>query len=305
MVLRSIAVTGVSGVLGRALLSSAKKESIGVRAFSRTLPTAPAPSISWTEWNLVEERSVDQVADLIGTPDAIIHAGAAVPAPGERENRMQIFDANLRASFTIAEYALRAGIPMVFISGATVYERPNETRIHEDDPKTGHGDFGFYGYSKHLAETAMSYLVHEGLQLVTLRPSSIYGPGMHPSRRLPRLIAHAQQDEELRISPPFEDRVDLVFAADVADACFLALRKGAWGTFNIGSGCAPTMLEVAETVVRAVGKGRVVTEGGTTASRPTLRFDLDFGKASKTFGYEPRYPFEDGLREMLKEGIHE
>jgi dTDP-L-rhamnose 4-epimerase len=102
----------------------------------------------------------------------------------------------------------------------------------------------------------------------------------------------------------FEDgfqRRDFVSVYDVAQACRLALESAevADRVFNVGSGRAYTVREVAEEMSRVLGK----TGLSPTITRKYRVGDIrhcfaDISRARSDLGYEPRVPLEEGLTEL-------
>src|SRR5205085_5928207 len=105
--------------------------------------------------------------------------------------------------------------------------------IPEADPITTRPVSGLYGLSKLLAEQLLDSLVGQGLKLCVLRPSSIYGAGMPETRMVASMLARARRNEEIRLTPPVQDRINLVHASDVAAAAVAALKAEAWEIFNV------------------------------------------------------------------------
>src|SRR5437868_6531184 len=92
-----------------------------------------------------------------------------------------------------------------------------------------------------------------------------------------RFAVSALQGETIRLRPPYDDRVDLIHARDVADALLDAFESGARGVFNIASGIPVSIREIAETLVAITYKGVVAMEPSTgeTAGLPVTRFSLN------------------------------
>ena len=206
---------------------------------------------------------------------------------------------NVRATRAIGNWALARRIPMIFISGATVYEPIDGRRLDEDDGLAWYGAVGgMYGHSKLLAEAAIWPLRRAGLSLSVLRPSSIYGLGMASSKLIPMWLAAADRGEAIKIAPPLCDSVDLVHAADVAEAVGLTLERREWGTFNIASGTAYNLVEIAKACISVAGRGSIDAADGGENRAPTIRFALDTARARGVLGFQARIGLEQGLKLM-------
>jgi UDP-glucose 4-epimerase len=284
--LNSVAVTGAKGMLGRHV------EAALARAGIRCVP------VDRTRWDLRRWASDDELDAIFSHCDAVVHAGAAVPSPGRPVPAQDILDANVRACFCLGDWARRRGKPIVLVSGATVYATGGTRAIKEDDATTSRPDSGLYGLSKLLADQLLDSLAAQGLKLCILRPSSIYGAGMPETRMVAAMLAKARRGEDLRLLPPVRDRVSLVHAADVADATLRALKKEAWGVFNVGGPDAASIADIANACVAVAGRGKVIAPADD-ASEGSLKYALDSSKAAAAFGYSPRIGLEEGLRRTM------
>jgi UDP-glucose 4-epimerase len=255
-------------------------------------------AVDRARWDLRRWASDEDLDAVFSACDAIVHAGAAVPSPGRPVPPQDLLDANVRACFCLGDWARRRGKPIVFVSGATVYATGARRAIKETDATTSRPESGLYGLSKLLAEQLLDSLAEQGLKLCTLRPSSIYGAGMPETRMVASMLAKARRGEDLRLVPPVRDRVSLVHAADVADATVRALKKEAWGTFNVGGPDAVSIAEIANACVAVAGRGSVVAPVDE-AGAGSLKYELDSSKAAATFGYSPRIGLEEGLRRTM------
>jgi dTDP-L-rhamnose 4-epimerase len=102
----------------------------------------------------------------------------------------------------------------------------------------------------------------------------------------------------------FEDGLqqrDFVSVYDVARACRLALETdGAAGeTFNIGSGRASTVRDIATRLARVLGKSHVEPEiTGKYRVGDIRHCFADIGKARRILRYEPQVQLEEGMAEL-------
>jgi dTDP-L-rhamnose 4-epimerase len=109
-------------------------------------------------------------------------------------------------------------------------------------------------------------------------------------------------------NPPliFEDGLqqrDFVSVRDVASACVLALEKpeAAHGVFNVGSGHAATVREVARRMAEVLGKPNIRPEITGKYRMGDIRHCFaDISHARKVLGYEPQVPFSRGLAELAE-----
>lgn len=142
---------------------------------------------------------------------------------------------------------------------------------------------------------------------VALRFFNVYGTRQALSNPYTGVIAifasRLMQDQ-----PPlvFEDGLqqrDFVNVKDIAAACRLALEKEdvAHEVFNIGSGQAITIRDVAENLSRILGKEWIEpTLTGKYRVGDIRHCFADISHARERLGYQPKVSFESGLRELAE-----
>ena len=147
-----------------------------------------------------------------------------------------------------------------------------------------------YGVTKLIGEqVARAYGCQHDLDVSVLRLFNVYGPGA--SRGVVRaFVEAAKAGENLRVFDPHAER-DFVHVRDAVRA-FLKTKPG---TYNVGTGRATSIKDLAQMVVREVNVGIETLPGGEG-----LRAWADTEHARREFGWSARVSLEEGLREMLE-----
>ena len=102
----------------------------------------------------------------------------------------------------------------------------------------------------------------------------------------------------------FEDgnqKRDFVSVYDIAQASRLALEvpEAAGDVFNVGSGIAYTIGEIAVRIAKVLGKDHLQPEiTGKYRVGDIRHCYADISKAQRVLGYEPQVALEDGLAEL-------
>jgi dTDP-L-rhamnose 4-epimerase len=143
-----------------------------------------------------------------------------------------------------------------------------------------------------------------GIPTTALRFFNVYGPRQALSNPYTGVLAIFAA-RLLNDTPPliYEDglqRRDFVSVHDVARACRLAYENpDADGeVFNIGSGDARTVLDVAESMARVLGKDIAPEISGTYRVGDIRHCFADVSRARDVLAFGPRVAFEDGLAEL-------
>ncbi|OIQ18377.1 MAG: hypothetical protein BM556_08945 [Bacteriovorax sp. MedPE-SWde] len=290
MKLTKVAITGARGMLGSHMKVVLSENDIDCKVIDRN------------SWDLCDWKTGEELDEIFNGIDAFIHIGAAVPSVTNPKNIQTLFDSNIRSVTNLCEHALEKDIPIVYISGATVYKGVHSVDIKEDALKTTNNFGGFYGFTKYLAEQVVSHFAHNGLRQVSLRPSSIYGYGMGDDVLVANFLARAKKNSEITIKAPSSNSVNLIHAYDVANAVILALRNEAWGVYNIAAKSNTSIYDLAKYCTEIYDAGKIIidVEDEKLKDQAFLRFDLNYEKAQKFFDYKPLVSIKKGLEIMAK-----
>lgn len=165
----TIAVTGIGGGLGRALLTALDADPSVQRIVGIDLiaPHGGSPKMEFHEADVRDER----IAKLIGSADAIVHLAFA---PDSARDPEQMRSVNVDGTRTVAAAAREtAGGRLVFASTATVYgaNPDNDFPLTEDSPVRPSADYA-YAINALDAEHAAA----EAGDAVVLRLANVFGP---------------------------------------------------------------------------------------------------------------------------------
>jgi nucleoside-diphosphate-sugar epimerase len=176
----SVAVTGSSGKLGKAVVTHLHDQGWDVVALDRVASRADVVStvVELTDFGQAVE-ALSAVDDRHNGVDALVHL-AAIPAPGLRANAAT-FANNITASYNVYSAALRAGVrKIVWASSETVLglpfdEPPPYVPVDEEYPPHPNST---YSLVKTLEEEMARQLCrwHPDLSMIGLRFSNVMYP---------------------------------------------------------------------------------------------------------------------------------
>ncbi len=258
-------------------------------------------------------REPGKARELVEGADVLVHAAAALPIRGSRD---EISAVNVGGTATLLAAAGEAGVARtIFISSTAVYGVPKVHPIFEDAPLVGVGP---YGESKIEAERVCREFGSRGLDVVLIRPKTFIGPErlgvfeilfdwIHDNRRIYVLGDGSNRYQLLAV----EDLVDAVVRASSADgAAGEAINVGAqeFGTVradlqalidHVGSTSRLTPIPVrpAEVALRALELAHLSPLAEwhyKTAHRDSF---VDVSKAERLLGWHARLSNAEALCE--------
>lgn len=254
-----VLLTGAAGFIGSHVSEVLVREGWqvrGVDAFTDNYdPAAKARNIALLRADPSFELVVDDLLeadlfDLLDGVDAVIHLAAE---PGVSTSWGAGFDVyvrrNVLATQRLLEAVAAAGVPrLVYASSSSVYGPTNEA-VNESAPLA---PLSPYGVSKLAGESLVGAYAHErGLNAVSLRFFSVYGPRQRPDMAAHRFIEALLEGEEVEVYGNRVQMRDFTFVEDVAAAVSSALTADfASGTIlNIANGTpvgVPDLLHLIE-----------------------------------------------------------
>lgn len=144
-----------------------------------------------------------------------------------------------------------------------------------------------------------------GIPSVALRFFNIYGPRQALSNPYTG-VAAIFSSRLLNGQPPliFEDgeqKRDFVSVHDIVQALLLSAQEEAavGKAFNVGSGRAVTVREVAQTLASVLGADVQAQVTGKYRVGDIRHCFADISLAREVLGYEPRVTFEEGMQELV------
>jgi nucleoside-diphosphate-sugar epimerase len=158
---------------------------------------------------------------------------------------------------------------------------------------------GFFGATKAAGSLLLQAAAAErDVRAVVLRAFQVYGPGDHPTRLVPVVLAAARTGATVPL-PAGLSRRDWVWVGDVVDACVRAARDDALpaGTvLNIGTGVQTGTPELVAVAERVTGRP-IATAPGSHPGREwdTADWVADPSAARQLLGWEPTVDLAEGL----------
>lgn len=297
---RKILITGASGFIGANLVRRLMGSGDSLHLFLR-----PNSSNLWRlnglpkkakiyEVNLEHKEELKKIIFKI-KPDIIFHLAAYGSYPFENDFE-RIFKVNVVSTVQLTRICMAIGFESFVNVGSSSEFGENSKAMREDNHLSPTTEYG----SAKAAATIMleQFARSTKLNIITIRPFSVYGPYELASRLIPTLMVGAIIGKPVSLASKKSVR-DFIFINDLIDALILASRRtGISGVLNIGSGKEHSVFEVVQ-VVSKISKGKLKVKWDTQDPRSyeMKHWIADNTKARKTLGWRQHYSLEQGLTE--------
>jgi UDP-glucose 4-epimerase len=233
-------------------------------------------------------------------PEIVVHLAAQMDV--RVSVRDPVFDAetNIIGLINVLQGARAAGSSKVIFSssGGTIYGNvaPEDLPVRESQPQR---PLSPYGITKKAATDYLSAYreLHE-LDFTSLAFGNIYGPRQNPHGEAGVVAIFAGlllDGRQCTIYGDGSQTRDYVYVDDTVDSIVRAADRGGGLLCNIGTGIETSVMQIHESVCRAVG---VESEPILAAERPgeLQRIALDPARAGMQLGWQPFTSFDEGVQ---------
>ncbi len=243
-----------------------------------------------------------QLAEVLAGKDLVYHLAARTSVPESVEKPSEYWRTNVEGTLNVLKGAADAGVNrVVFVSSAAIYG-PSDVvpKVETMRPEPASP----YATTKMVGEFACQEISQlKPVETVILRLFNAYGPRQDPGAPYAGVIAKftsaVAQGKGVEVYGDGDQTRDFLYAADAAEAMELAGERPVAGeVFNIGSGAAVTVNEVARLLSEVTGNPvkavrKEIRPGDVRHSR------ADIAKAMAKLGFAPKTSLREGIERTL------
>ena len=287
-------VTGAAGFIGSHLLQTLLDRghnATGWDAYTEyydaALKEENARGLPVERIDLTEDRldldGVDGVFHLAGQP-GVRSFGSIFPVYVRQ---------NVVASQRLFEAAVEARARTVFASSSSIYGDAASYPTPED---TTPRPLSPYGITKLAAEhLAQAYRLEFGLDVVTVRYFTIYGPRQRPDMAFARMVSALAERRPFELLGDGTQSRSFTYVDDAVEATIGAMARASSGsTLNVGGGEEVSMLQAIEALGRIAGRQLELVRSPRREG-DAARTAADTTRIRAEIGWRPTTSFEEGL----------
>jgi nucleoside-diphosphate-sugar epimerase len=300
-------VTGCAGFIGSHLTEALLElghDVVGVDSFTDYYPrdvkeanldgTRGRPHFAFHELD-VADAALDP---LVAGTDGVFHLAAQPGVRGSWGDTFAVYvRENILATQRVFEAAARARVRVVTASSSSVYGNAEDYPTREDAvPRP----LSPYGATKLACESlAGTYSEAFGLDVVSLRYFTVYGPRQRPDMAFSRIIAALLGGAEFHLFGSGAQSRDFTYVADAVAATLAAMGAPPGRVYNVGGGEEASLLDVVELCERLSGR-RLEVEREPDAPGDVRRTAADTQRIRSELGWAPTVTLAEGLAAQLE-----
>jgi UDP-glucose 4-epimerase len=299
-----ILVTGGAGFIGKHLIKSLLEKDENVTIFDNFSNSTKKSISSLIKLGVkLVEGDIRQPIDIqnaIKDQNIVIHLAAQISVSKSIKNPLETFEINVDGTRNVLNACEKNGIKKLIVaSSAAVYGEglPNLKLTEESvtDPISP------YGESKLKMEQMIKDLVSKHkINCVILRFFNVYGMGQSDEYAgvITKFIEKITQNKSLEIFGDGLQTRDFVSIDDIVNSIQNALSNNKNGIYNIGSGKATTIKEIAEMIISIAGKELDIKY--SSPKKGDIRFSVgDISLAKKDLKYKPKFELKEKIKQLL------
>lgn len=241
--------------------------------------------------HVVKERDVQVIVNFA----AESHVDRSI------ENPIPFYDTNVIGTVTLLELVKKySHIKLVQVSTDEVYGSLGKTgKFTEETPLAPNSPYSSSKASSDMI--ALSYYETYQLPVIITRCSNNYGPYQYPEKLIPLMVTNVLEGKKLPLYGDGLNVRDWLHVTDHCSAIDTVLHKGCVGeVYNIGGNNEKTNIDVVEQIIKLLGKTKKDIEFVTDRLGHDRRYAIDAQKMKNEFEWEPKYTFEQGLKETVE-----
>jgi nucleoside-diphosphate-sugar epimerase len=293
-----VAVTGGNGFIGGYLVSALVARGDEVVCLGRSERSLAEIDVPVTRH--VTDFSVEDLTAAMAGCSSLVHLAGRRSVRGED---MELVAEFANTGLSMLDGLLRAALANAFgqvvqASSIAVYSHSNTRPYTEAERPIPASN---YGLAKLFCEDYGDWWsVRHNIPVAHLRLAACYGAGERLSPALMSISDRAFRKTTVKITEGGRHSVDQIYVRDAVAAILRILDTGALGPYNIGSGRAATILEIAETANTVFrNDGNLVVEPADARSTPSgVHNYMMIDRARDKLNWQPSYSLQQGLEEM-------
>jgi UDP-glucuronate 4-epimerase len=264
-----------------------------------------AKPFEFVQGDITDRPALDEIFSSVKF-DQVIHLAARAGVRPSLQQPALYQRVNVEGTANVLEAARTNGVKKIIIaSSSSVYGLNSKVPFSESDPVVT--AISPYAASK-LAGEALGHVWHHiyRMDVAMLRFFTVYGPRQRPDLAIYKFAKLIYAGKPIPVFGDGAAARDYTFVTDTVDGVMACTGKEiGYDIFNLGESQTISLSRMIELLENALGKKAIIDRQPLQPGDVPLTF-ANISKAREKLGYNPRVPFEQGIKKFtdwfLKEG---
>ncbi|MBU2103847.1 NAD-dependent epimerase/dehydratase family protein [Patescibacteria group bacterium] len=248
----------------------------------------------------VDVLDTDALREIFKDADGVFHFAALPRVTYSYDYPEESHSANIDGTFSVLMAARDAGVRRVVYAGSSSSYGTQDTLPFTEDMQVR--PVSLYAFQKFAGEEyARLFTENYGLETVTLRFFSVYGPRMRPdggyALAIPKFLACRKEGKPLPITGDGSHTRDFTHVRDVVRACLSAMESSSVGGGEVINIAAGRNISV-DALASLIGGEREYLDPRPGDAQDTYG---DTARAQALLSWEPSITLEEGIEELKRE----
>lgn len=308
---KKVLVTGAGGFIGSHLTERLVSLGADVKVFLRYNSRSDEGNIKLLPKEIKKKvqifygeiRELETIKEAMKGIKVVFNLAALIGIPYSYEHPQEVVETNVVGTMNILIASRDEGIEkLVQTSTSEVYGSSIYVPIDEKHPLQPQSP---YSASKISSDAiSLSFYYSFGLPVSIIRPFNAYGPRQSARAVIPTIIMQILARDKIVLGST-ETKRDLTYVSDTVGG-FIKIaesQKAVGEVINIGSGCEISIGELANKIIKIVGKDvkiMVDKKRIRPAKSEVRRLWADNSKAAKILNWKPKVSLDEGLRRTIQ-----
>jgi len=250
------------------------------------------------DFHKIDILNFDELKEILKHADGVFHEAALISLQESYEKSEEYHKVNVEGTENIFKLALEFGFKVIFASSSSVFGDVETIPITEDFKKN---PLNPYAKTKVQDEDLALKYNQLGVSIIGLRYFNIFGKGQSSSYAgvITKFLQRIAKKKSPIIFGDGSQVRDFIYVEDVAQVNLCAFEsKASQGFFNVGSGKATSILDLANMFIKASHLDmKPVFEKPLKGEIQMSQADLTLIK--KTLNWKPETDLEDWIKKII------
>lgn len=308
----TILVTGAAGFIGSHVCEHFIEQGmnvVGIDNFDNFYPTdfkklnlrnlQMTTRFKFYEVDIRDRKSLDKILSSEQI-DSVIHLAAKAGVRPSIEFISDYYDVNVTGTVTLLEAMKDHEVKkLIFASSSSVYGNNKKVPFAESDPVDN--PISPYASTKKSGELLCHVYSHlHKFDITCLRFFTVYGPRQRPDLAIHKFTRLIDIGKPIPFYGDGTTSRDYTYIYDIVDGINCAFKNlNGFKVYNLGESSVINLNRLVQTIESQVGKKAILNQLPMQKGDVTATY-ADISKAKRELGYNPRYDFENGIKEFVK-----